>query len=159
MSLLSELVQSLFPEELASVRRLKLEGKQKAVLDLTIEKCNNMPSPEEEAGQIGITTNHLYSIQSILLQRCYTVLVPDGGAYLLIFLQTRGLGLHCKKEILAQEKELYEKKSAPLKLERFYLQTLNVLQAVTLAHFDQKRLAEFQGRFLSLEQSEHSHNY
>jgi hypothetical protein len=159
MSLLSELVQSLFPEELVSIRRMRLEGKQKAVLDLIIERCNNMPTPEEEANLIGITLNHLYSIQSVLLQRCYKVLVPDDGAYLLIFLQTRGLGLHCKKEILAQEKELYANDAPPLKLERFYLQTLNVLQAVTLAHFTPKVLGEFSGRFLAVEQPQHPHNY
>jgi tetratricopeptide (TPR) repeat protein len=158
MSLLSELVQSLFPEELACIKKMRLEGKQKAVFDLVIERHHATPTPEEEAKQIGITLNHLYSIQSILLQRCYKVLVPEGGALLLIFLQTRGLGLHCKKEILAQEKELFEKNADPLKLERFYLQTLNVLQAVTLAHFTPKVLVEFRDRFLAVGQPEHSHN-
>lgn len=38
MSLLPELIQSLFPEELANIKRMRLEGKQKAVLDLVIEK-------------------------------------------------------------------------------------------------------------------------
>ena len=139
MSLLSDLVATLFPEELESVRKMKLEGKQKAAMALVIERLDSHPPPEEEAKILGITLNHLYSIHSILLQRTYEVLVPDGRAYLLIFLQTRGLGLHCKKEILAQEKELLEKKSVPLKLERFYMQTLNVLQAVTLAHFSPDR--------------------
>ncbi|MEI8135617.1 MAG: tetratricopeptide repeat protein [bacterium] len=102
--------------------------------------------------------NHLYSIQSVLLKRCYKVLVPEEGAYLLIFLQTRGLGLHCKKEILSQEKELYAINAPSLMIERFYMQTLNVLQAVTLAHFNQKTLEEFKQRFLSLAQTEHPHN-
>jgi len=159
MSLLSELITSLFPEELLSIRKMRLEGKQKAVLDLVIERHHAMPAPEEEAKLIGITSNHLYSIQSILLQRCYKVLVPEDGVYLLIFLQTRGLGLHCKKEILAQEKQLYERHADPLEIERFYLQTLNVLQAVTLAHFTPKVLEEFRARFLALEQPPHPHNY
>ena len=137
---------------------MRLEGKQKAVFDLVIERNNAMPNPEEEAKLVGITLNHLYSIQSILLQRCYKVLVPEGGALLLIFLQTRGLGLHCKKEILAQEKELSSHHAGPLKLERFYLQTLNVLQAVTLGHFTPKVLAEFRDRFLAVEQPPHPHN-
>lgn len=159
MSLLSDLVISLFPEELQSIRKLRLEGKQKAALDLVIERGENLPPPEEEAKILGITLNHLYSIHSVLLQRCYKQVVPDGGPYLLIFLQTRGLGLHCKKEILAQEKELLEKHAPPLKLERFYLQTLNVLQAVTLKHFNPKLLSEFSSRFLAVAQPDHPHNH
>lgn len=158
MSLLSDLIISLFPEELEAIRMMKLEGKQKAVLAQIIELQERLPGPQEEAKILGITLNHLYSIQSILLQRCYELLVPDGGSYLLIFLQTRGLGLHCKKEILAQEKELLGKHVSPLKLERFYLQTLNVLQAVTLKHFNPKLLAEFTGRFFAVEQPPHKHN-
>ena len=159
MSLLSELVLSLFPEELESIRKMPLEGKQKAVLDLVIKRVDNVPPPKEEAAELGITLNHLYSIQSIMLQRCYKQLVPDGGSYLLIFLQTRGLGLHCKKEILAQEKELLDSNVPPLKLERFYLHTLHVLQAVTLAHFNPKLLAEFSARYQAVGQTEHRHNH
>ncbi len=158
MSLLSDLVVSLFSEELQSIRKLRLEGKQKAALNLVIDRAENLPSPEEESKILGITMNHLYSIHSVLLQRCYKVLVPDGGPYLLIFLQTRGLGLHCKKEILAQEKELLAKNAAPLKLEQFYMQTMNVLQAVTLKHFNPKVLAEFSSRFLAVAQPPHLHN-
>ncbi|MDP4221666.1 MAG: hypothetical protein Q8896_14615, partial [Bacteroidota bacterium] len=158
MSLLSDLIVALFPEELITIRKLRLEGKQKAALNLVLDRTDNLPTPEEEAKILGITMNHLYSIHSVLLQRCYKQLVPDGGPYLLIFLQTRGLGLHCKKEILAQEKELIETGAAPLKREQFYLQTLNVLQAVTLKNFNPKLLAEFSNRFLSVPQPEHPHN-
>ncbi|MEP7235645.1 MAG: hypothetical protein ABI778_10145, partial [Ignavibacteriota bacterium] len=158
MSLLSELALSLFPEELESIRKMKLEGKQKAALALVIERLEDSPPPEEEAGILGITLNHLYSIHSILLQRCYKILVPDGGSDLLIFLQTRGLGLHCKKEMLAQEKELLKEGTPPLQLERFYLHTLHVLQEVTLMHFSKKALEEFGIRFQDVAQPEHPHN-
>jgi hypothetical protein len=158
MSLLSELVLSLFPEELDSIRKMRLEGKQKAALGLVIERLENTPAPEEEAKILGITLNHLYSIHSILLQRCYKILIPDGGSNLLIFLQVRGLGLHCKKEMLAQEKELLAEGTPPLKLERFYLQTLHVLQEVTLMHFSKKALEEFGTRFHNVPQPAHPHN-
>ncbi len=137
---------------------MRLEGKQKAALALVIERLENTPEPEEEAKLLGITLNHLYSIHSIVLQRCYKVLVPDGGSYLLIFLQTRGLGLHCKKEMLSQEKALLSEGAPPLKLEGFYLHTLHVLQEVTLMHFSKNALEEFSARFQSVPQPPHPHN-
>lgn len=138
MSLLSEFVATLLPRERAVLSRLGLRGKQREILKIIIEDPNDEKKLENKARELEMTSSHLYSTLSMLLQRAYRAFVPEEGVRLLLFLQGHGLPLHFKKKLHQQEAELKKNKVSKEQQHEFYLRVLHILAGTTIMRFDRR---------------------
>ena len=138
MSVLSEFVGTLLPPERAVLSQLGLRGKQREILKIIIEDPNDEKKIECKARELEMTSSHLYSTLSMLLQRAYRAFVPEGGVRLLLFLQGHGLPSHFKKELQQQEAELKKNKVCKEQLHQFYLRVLHILAGTTIMRFDRR---------------------
>lgn len=84
------LFHTLNDEGLDSVRSLKLKGKQEAVMGELL--LSHEEDREANIESLGLSKSHADQISSVLLQKCYKVLVPDGFEPLCNFLIEKGLG-------------------------------------------------------------------
>jgi hypothetical protein len=138
MSLFAQLLSTLTDSEREVIRELPLRGKQQAILQLYLSTNNPDSAAEHSVAKLGMSDSHLHATLSILLQRCYDALIPERGFELLVFLQTRGLDTHFKREFQAQERYMRQIAKDKEHLQEFYLRTLHLLIGVTSTSFDVK---------------------
>jgi tetratricopeptide (TPR) repeat protein len=110
MSLLTELFLFLTPEELNKIRRLKVRGKPKELLELlTNNPVKEEVSKETITSTLQISDAFFDKLSSQLLAKCYNTIVPEEGYALLNRLcVSAGLTKHFYKELQKQVKDLHK---------------------------------------------------
>lgn len=144
MSQLADLLHTLTPQELTTVKALKLRGKEKEVFDKTLQNLN---SPDTENSIEDLTSTHLYKIQSVLLQKSYAQLVPNLGLELLRFLIQKNLFVLFRYELTRQEKLIKQKKDTT-HLQEYYLRSFHMLIDLPFKYYNKKLLDEFGEKYI-----------
>ncbi|MFI5263604.1 MAG: hypothetical protein ACHQM6_03715, partial [Candidatus Kapaibacterium sp.] len=149
MRLLLNLITALSEEEVDRLSVLKLRGKQEAVMNLVLSKRSSgqEPTPEETA-HLELSGSHLYEISSVILGKCYNLLVPDGGLRLLEFLVYKNLNLQFKQELRRQKKKFAGKKDR--EAENFYLSAFELLHRFTYSMIDLELIAQYGKLYLAV---------
>jgi hypothetical protein len=129
-----------------------LIGKEKLVLDYTrkfLEK--EMPDIPQVAVTLNISETHYYKINSILLRKAYTLLVPRQGTELLQFLKRKNLFNLLRHEILFQDKKTVSKLTAP-EQEKFFLSCFHYLIDLPYKYYDKKLITTFGKKYIDSRQ-------
>jgi hypothetical protein len=144
---LQSLLQSLSDEEMEKLSSLRLIGKEKSVFDYT-RKYKAVPLPElkELTELLKINDAHYYKINSILLRKCYGLLVHDTDAELLPFLKRKNLFSLLRHEILFQDKKRSAQKNNG-DLKNFYLTCFHYLIDLPYKYYDKKLTAFFGNKY------------
>jgi len=134
---LLDLINILSEEELILVSKIKLIGKEKEQFELIrMYRHAEQPSPKELTAILGTTENHFYKNISILLKKCLDVLVPEGGADLLLYLNQKDLYPLSRHELSLMEKRL--NKETRESRAKFYYQAFEVMHRVSFKNYDEK---------------------
>ncbi len=111
MSLLTEYLQALFPEEKQSLHTLQLSQREKEVLKILSDYDES--SHEHQRTAHGISSGNWDKVQSILIRKLYDALVPEGAEKLIHHLASRyTLTKHVMKELQYQHRVLVPSFSA-----------------------------------------------
>lgn len=107
MSLLTELFLFLTPAELNKIKRLKLRGKPKDLLELLAGNTTGQEVTKEEiTARLKISDSFFDKLSSQLLAKCYSAIIPGEGYNLLSRLcVSAGLTKHFYKELQKQVKD------------------------------------------------------
>lgn len=138
MSQLQDLLSRLNKEELPKVRSIKLRGKEKEVFDYSLKNAGKAETGEITS-QFGLSETHSYKINSVLLQKCYQAIIPQGGKELLAFLIGKDLYTLFRYELNHQEKLIKNLKDAA-KLEDYCLRSFHLLIDLPFKFYDKKLL-------------------
>ncbi|HYM35232.1 MAG TPA: hypothetical protein VET48_07520, partial [Steroidobacteraceae bacterium] len=138
MSLFTEFVSTLLPDERNVLAELPVRGKQSAILHAVVKNPLNDEHLRKEMAKLKVSPAYLHSVQSALLRRAYDLFVPSGGIDLLLFLRIRGLDVHFKHELNTQERALEAHNASLEERHEFYLRLLNLLFAVSTLRFEPK---------------------
>jgi hypothetical protein len=126
-----------------------LIGKEKLVYDFTKRfRDKEFPEIPLVVASLKITEAHYYKINSILLRKAYTALVPEQGTELLQFLKRKNLFNLLRHEIIFQDK----KETARLnkkEQEKFYLNSFHYLIDLPYKYYDKKLIAQFGKKYIS----------
>ena len=148
MRLLLSLILSLTGDEAASLSKLRLRGKQRAVMQMLLAARTSGREPTKaETGKLELSASHLYQIISLLLDRCERVLVPDGGKALLEFFACKNLHILFKNELQRQEKQLAVKEVR--NAEDFYQTVFELLLGFSYNLLDHKLIEEYARLYLA----------
>ncbi len=149
MRLLLNLITALSAEEAEKLSALRLEGKQLSVMELAYkhQSSDAVEATPEEMNSLQVTSTHFYEISSILLGKCYKLLVPEGGVALLEFLANKNLAVQFKQELRKQRKHLHLKKGR--EAEQFYLTGFELLHRFTLSLIDFEMIDEYRKLYLA----------
>ncbi len=105
MSLLTEYLHALFPEERQRLRTLHLSVREKDVLEILTDYDEGLH--EQQRTVLGISSAHWDKIQSILIRKLYEAFVPTGAEKLIHHLASRyTLTKHVMKELQYQQRTL-----------------------------------------------------
>ena len=100
MSWLHALINSLNHEELTKIQDLRVIGKEKAVLDAYLNAYrSSVPDPKSICDPIGISDNHFYKINSVLIAKILSSIEPTGSYNLLHWLRAKELYSILKNEL------------------------------------------------------------
>ncbi|MCC6837841.1 MAG: hypothetical protein IT234_04800 [Bacteroidia bacterium] len=144
MSQLHALIQTLNEPELTSLRSQRLIGKEKEVFDYVIKnKDSELPETGKVQQSLKLTESHYYKINSVLLRKCYQLLVPEDGIDLLLFLRSKNLFTLLRHEILSQEKKNGDKNNTT-----FYLKCFHLCIDFPYKYYDEKMTAQFGEKYL-----------
>lgn len=146
MSQLHTFIQSLNPEELTLLRKLPLIGKEKEVFDLLLlHRLQKLPEIDEIVLKLKLSNSHYYKINSILMEKSFHQLVPEGDLKLLQFLRSKGLFTLLRHELIALDKRLQKEKKED---EALYLSCFHLLIDFPYKYYDKKLLAHFGATYL-----------
>lgn len=148
MSQLQSLLQTLSEKELGELSSLRLIGKEKSVFDYTLRHLQGeFPEIAGVLKELQISDAHYYKICSVLMRKCYTVLVPEQGPALLQYLKRKNLFLLLRHEILFQDKKSAAQKSRE-EQEAFYLACFHYLIDFPYKYYDKKLILLFGQKYL-----------
>jgi hypothetical protein len=137
-------------QELAELNELRLIGKEKLVFDYTKRFLNaSFPDIPEVTEALKITDAHYYKINSVLLRKSYSTLVPNQGIELLQFLRKKNLFNLLRHEILFQDKKFTGEKDLT-ELEKFYRQCFHYLIDLPYKYYDKKLVSAFGKKYTSV---------
>ncbi len=147
---LYELLSSLTEAELASLSALDLKGKELQLFELFCSKIGSgAPTKEEAMAALGISGAHFDKTTSILLKRCYEVLVPQGAPELWVFLRRKYLPRHVYHQFHLEERE--QKLSGDSgALAAFYFNAFETLHTMTYEDYDPKEAERFMRCYFEL---------
>ena len=141
MSWLHTLLHSLNDAELVVANKIRLIGKEKALYELVLSHRTKEPLKQKViCKKIKITDSHYYKINSILLDKIFTALIPQGGFDLLDFLRKKELYAFLKTEVIAQKK-------LPRDAD-YYLKCFRLLIDVPYKFYDEKLTKEIGNNYL-----------
>lgn len=144
MSQLHALIQTLNEGELQLLRSQRLIGKEKEVFDYVMKNINSeLPETGNVQQILALTESHYYKINSVLLRKCYQLLVPEEGLELLLFLRSKNLFTLLRHEILSQEKKNRDKNNTG-----FYLKCFHLFIDFPYKYYDEKMTALFGEKYL-----------
>ncbi len=130
MSWLHSVLTVLNENELSKLKELRLIGKEKEVLDsLMAISLNEHPDQSHLAKNLGISESHFYKINSVLLDKIFTLIVPEGNYSLLHWLRQKELYALLKNELKAQQKQKHSSD--------YYLSTFRLLIDLPYKYFDE----------------------
>lgn len=153
MSQLHQFLNTLSDKELELVKGMRLIGKEAALFNYTTGYLQkNIADVSEICRDTGITSTHLYKINSVLLNKCYSCLVPAGGFGLLHYLKNKGLFVLLKSEASTQEKELLKSKASPEEKEKFYLSLFHLYIDFPFKYYDKKSIEKWGKGYLDAKQ-------
>ncbi|MBS1903730.1 MAG: hypothetical protein JSS75_08515 [Bacteroidetes bacterium] len=96
-------------------------GKQAQVLEFALGRYRQDTGKASEENFLpNISREHLYEICSVMLERCYTALVPEGGLAILEFLAAKDLQVLFREEFRKQEKVLLPDLTVEQQREYYY---------------------------------------
>jgi len=145
---LQSLLQTLSEKEMGKLNSLRLIGKEKNVFDYTLKhRSVELPELTQITGALKINDAHYYKINSVLLRKCYKILVPEEGVELLQFLKRKNLFSLLRHEILFQDKKKTSSKSGK-ELEKFYLSCFHFLIDLPYKFYDKKLTTSFGEKYL-----------
>jgi len=148
LSQLQSLFQTLSDKEMDSLNGLRLIGKEKTVYDYTkAHRLQDFPEIPKVVADLKISDAHYYKINSVLLRKCYEVLVPGQGVELLHFLKQKNLFSLLRHEMLFQDKKFATGKSKA-ELEKFYLCCFHYLIDLPYKYYDKKLIGSFGKKYL-----------
>jgi hypothetical protein len=141
MSQLHRLINTCNPLEFQAIEALPLRGKEKQLFDFTLKYRNSeLPDNTEITKELDLSDTHLYKINSVLIRKCFDVLVPSGDLELLDYLKRKNLVVLLKHEMAFLEKEKLAANDKHT-LEVFYLKCFHLLIDIPFKYYD-KKLAE-----------------
>jgi hypothetical protein len=148
MSLLSEYLSVLKPKEKDRILDLHLSQREREVLVMLFNYDETVY--EELRIECGISAGNWDKLQSVLLRKCYDVIVPEGGAKLIQHLSTRyTLSKHIHKEMAHQRKVLLS--TLDTQQRRTYFQTLlNTFLTIPLFDTNQQLLLKLKREYLAV---------
>jgi hypothetical protein len=133
-----------------ALNSLRLIGKEKVVYDYTkAHRFQEFPEIPKVIEALKITDAHYYKINSVLLRKCYEVLVPGQSIELLQFLKQKNLFSLLRHEMLFQDKKFSALKSKP-ELEKFYLCCFHYLIDLPYKYYDKKLISTFGKKYLDI---------
>jgi tetratricopeptide (TPR) repeat protein len=148
MNYLHDLINVLKDDELEQVRALQLPQRQRDVLHTMLSfRHRELPQVPELLKALDISSQHFYKVNSVLLDKCYELFVPERGEKLLAFLAVKDLYRHLFHEMRLQEKALL--KSSPESIAEFYRQCFELLQSQSVKNFNEEAIREFGVKYLS----------
>ena len=150
MSWLHALLSSLTFEEISSIKQMRLIGKEEAIFSHNLSALGkSAPSLEECCAEAHITPSHYYKINSILIDKIFYQLCPEGNFELLQWLRTKELYALLKNEVNAQLKLQHDS--------NYYLNTFRLLIDLPYKYFDEKLTQKLGATYLgSLDNSSDS---
>ena len=142
MRLLLDLITSLSGEELSKLESLRLRGKQASVMHLVTQlRTSGRSATESEIAGLGLSRSHLYEISSVVLTKCYGLLVPGGGIELLEFLTYKNCSLQFNQELRKQRKQYMPGGGAGAR--SFYFTAFELLNRFTYNLIDTELIDEY----------------
>lgn len=145
MSQLHSLIRTLNEAEIASLKSIRLIGKEKEVFDYVLKfKNSELPELTSILNDLAITDTHYYKINSILLRKAYQTIVPNQGNELLLYLKQKNLFTLLRHELLTQEK-----KTTKALNDAFYLQGFHYLIDFPYKFYDKKLTEIFGKKYLA----------
>ncbi|MFL5752741.1 MAG: hypothetical protein ACJ76F_04995, partial [Bacteroidia bacterium] len=90
-----------------------------------------------------------YKINSVLLNKCYSQLSPEGGFELLLYLKAKGLFVLLKSEALTQEKNNLKNKLKAAELEKFYLSLFHLYIDFPFKYHDKKAIEKWGEQYIN----------
>lgn len=149
MSHLHQFINILLPSEITKLNKLKIIGLEKKIFTIILTHRNkNLPEVSKICKDEKLTPSHYYKICSLLLDKCYDLLVPEKGYKLLEFLNKKDLYRHFTHELLLQEKDENFKKENP-NLEKFYGNVFMLAQRVSAGHLDEELIDSYGKKYLA----------
>lgn len=128
------------------MRKLPLIGKEKEVFDLLLlHRLQKLPEIDEIVLKLKLSNSHYYKINSILMEKSFHQLVPEGDLKLLQFLRSKGLFTLLRHELIALDKRLQKEKKED---EALYLSCFHLLIDFPYKYYDKKLLAHFGATYL-----------
>ncbi len=150
MNYLAKYLQLLLPEERDSLGRLSLSERERQVLEaLLLLGAEEAASKTLLLATLGISNSHFDKLCSVLLDKVYTCIVPDGGTALLYDLNRRNLFGHFCHQMKKQEKVLIAAATTPEQLAEFYSTCFSMLLRITRKDYDADLLREIGEKYLA----------
>ncbi|MBL7997866.1 MAG: hypothetical protein JNL32_04420 [Candidatus Kapabacteria bacterium] len=148
MSLLIEYLHTLTQHEKQTLRGLNLTKRERDVMDVALDHSEE--THEQQRKALGISAGNWDKLQSVLLRKCYTAMIPDGGVKLIHHLSARyTLSKHLYKEVIHQRKTLYP--SLPLSEQRAYCESLlTVFLSMPLYNSNEKLLLHLLREYIAI---------
>lgn len=159
MSQIHALINVLESKEISKVKKFRLIGKEKKVLDFIYSyRHNNLPDTIEICETLEMTSTHFYKICSIVLDKIYEELIPNKGYELLSFLNKKGMYSQFIHQALMQENKLIANKTNSKTLEDFYLKTFILMQKVSLKDLDDDMILDFGNKYIKHKKEKNEHD-
>jgi hypothetical protein len=148
---MSQLQLFLSAIDTASIRQLEdlnLRGKEKEILDYTLRFLHkDFPDSDAAAEKLKVSKTHLYKLNSVILNKCYTLFFRNDIFALLEFLKQNGLLVLMRSEAKTAELVFLKKASAAEK-EQFYLRLFHLFIDIPYKFFDKKTVRLYGEKYL-----------
>lgn len=150
MNYLFRYLQLLSPEQRAALLELPLSEREHQVLAALIQAgVDDSISKAELLAGLGISSSHFDKLCSVLLDKVYAAIVPEGGTALLYDLNRRSLFGHFCHQMKKQEKALIAEHTQPAELAEFYSICFSLLHRITRKDYDEKLMRDIGEKYLA----------
>lgn len=148
MSLLIEYLQTLTQQEKEILRTINLTKRERDVLEVVLDSYEK--TQEQQRKILGLSAGNWDKLQSVLLRKCYTAMIPDGGIKLIRHLCARyTLSKHLHKEVAHQFKTLYP--VLPIKEQHVYYESLmSIFLSMPLYDSNEKLLLRLLREYITI---------
>jgi hypothetical protein len=149
MSQLHQFINTLNEKELSLIKGMRLIGKESALFNYILNYFQrSIPEVEDICRETNITSTHLYKINSVLLNKCYSRLVPESGFALLHYLKGKGLFVLLKSEASTQEKIHLRDGFKTADKEKFYLSLFHLYIDFPFKYYDKKSVEKWGEKYI-----------
>lgn len=132
------------------IEQLELTERERQVLDALLSMGASVTvSKTVLLQQLAMSSAHFDKICSVLLDRVYAAIVPEGGNALLYDLNRRSLFGHFRHQMKKQEKHLYASGASAQEISSFYTACLAQMQRISRVDYDDKLFRETGAKYLA----------